>query len=219
MSQLRHDIHSNAIMRIINLFALLLFATAAYAESSDEDLLKRFLGKMQTLEANFKQTLVDDQGVELESTSGVVFLDRPDKFRWDYKIPYAQTIVTNGELLWFYDEDLEQVTIKDVSTSIENTPAAIFGSYEDLDTQFIIIALGNIEEYDWVELTPRDIESQYNSIRLGFDKDKLGMMVMFDNLGQITRIDFTDEVLNKKIDGSMFNFELPQGIDIIDDRG
>lgn len=219
MSQLRHDIQSNTIMRIINLFALLLFTTAAYAESSDEDILKRFLGKMQTLEANFKQTLVDDQGVELESTSGVVFLDRPDKFRWDYKIPYAQTIVTNGELLWFYDEDLEQVTIKDVSTSIENTPAAIFGSYEDLDTQFIIIALGNIEEYDWVELTPRDIESQYNSIRLGFDKDKLGMMVMFDNLGQVTRIDFTDEVLNKKMEDSMFNFELPQGVDIIDDRG
>ncbi len=219
MLQLHYDIKSNVIMRIINLFTLLLFATATYAESSDEDLLKRFLGKMQTLEAKFKQTLVDEQGVELESTSGVVFLDRPDKFRWDYKIPYAQTIVTNGELLWFYDEDLEQVTIRDVSTSIENTPAAVFGSYEDLDTQFIIIALGNIEEYDWVELTPRDIESQYNSIRLGFDKDKLGMMVMFDNLGQITRIDFTDEVLNKEMEDSMFDFELPQGIDIIDDRG
>lgn len=206
-------------MRIIKLFALLLFTSATYAESSDEDLLKRFLGNMQTLEANFKQTLVDDQGIELESTSGVVFLNRPDKFRWDYQNPYAQTIVTNGELLWFYDEDLEQVTIKDVSTSIENTPAAIFGNYEDLDAQFIIIALGNIEEYDWVELTPRDIESQYDSIRLGFDKDKLGMMVMFDNLGQVTRIDFTDEVLNKKMNDELFNFVPPQGIDIFDDRG
>lgn len=206
-------------MRIIKLFALLLFATASYAEGSDEDILKRFLGNMQTLEANFKQTLVDDQGVELESTNGVVFLDRPDKFRWDYKIPYTQTIVTNGDTLWFYDEDLEQVTIRDVATSIENTPAAIFGSYEDLDTQFIIIELGNIEEFDWIELTPRDIESQYNSIRLGFNKDKLGMMVMFDNLGQVTRVDFTDQVLNKKMDNSMFNFEPPQGIDIIDDRG
>ena len=206
-------------MRIIKLFALLLFTSATYAESSDEDLLKRFLGNMQTLEANFKQTLVDDQGIELESTSGVVFLNRPDKFRWDYQNPYAQTIVTNGELLWFYDEDLEQVTIKDVSTSIENTPAAIFGNYEDLDAQFIIIALGNIEEYDWVELTPRDIESQYDSIRLGFDKDKLGMMVMFDNLSQVTRIDFTDEVLNKKMNDELFNFVPPQGIDIFDDRG
>ena len=206
-------------MKMIKIFALLLFATASYAESSDEDILKRFLSNMQTLEANFKQTLVDDQGIELESTSGVVFLNRPDKFRWDYKIPYTQTIVTNGELLWFYDEDLEQVTIRDVTTSIENTPSAIFGSYEDLDAQFIIIELGNIEEFDWVELTPRDIESQYNSIRLGFEKDKLGMMVMFDNLGQVTRIDFTEEVLNKKMDDSIFNFEPPQGIDILDDRG
>jgi len=207
------------MMRIIKLFALLMFATVTCAESSDEDLLERFLSNMQTLEANFKQTLVDEQGLELESTSGVVFFNRPDKFRWDYKIPYTQTIVTNGESLWFYDEDLEQVTIRDFSTSIENTPAAIFGSYEDLDTQFIIIELGNIEEFDWIELTPRDIESQYNSIRLGFDKDKLGMMVMFDNLGQVTRVDFTEEVLNKKMDDSMFDFEPPQGIDIIDDRG
>ena len=79
--------------------------------------------------------------------------------------------------------------------------------------------MGTIEKFDWVELTPRDIESQYNSIRLGFDSEQLGMMVMFDNLGQVTRIDFTDEIINKKMDDSMFNFEPPQGIDIIDDRG
>ncbi len=76
-----------------------------------------------------------------------------------------------------------------------------------------------IEELDWVELTPRDIESQYDSIRLGFDKDILGMMVMFDNLGQVTRVDFTQQVINKKQDDDTFNFEPPQGIDIIDDRG
>jgi len=206
-------------MKIIKLFALLLFATVTYAESSDADHLKRFLDNVQTLEANFKQTLVDDQGIELESSSGVVFLNRPDKFRWDYQQPYTQTIVTNGDTLWFYDEDLEQVTIRDVSSSIANTPAAVFGSYEDIDEQFIIIDMGTIEKFDWVELTPRDIESQYNSIRLGFDSEQLGMMVMFDNLGQVTRIDFTDEIINKKMDDSMFDFEPPQGIDIIDDRG
>jgi len=205
-------------MKIIKLFVLL-FATVTYAESSDENHLKHFLGTMQTLEANFKQTLVDDQGMEMESSRGVVFLNRPDKFRWDYQHPYKQTIVTNGETLWFYDEDLEQVTIRDVSSSIANTPAAVFGNYEDIDKQFIIIDLGKIEDFDWVELTPRDIDSQYNSIRLGFDNQQLGMMVMFDNLGQVTRIDFTDEIINKKMDDSMFNFEPPQGIDIIDDRG
>jgi len=197
----------------------MLFVTASYAESESNDHLNRFLGNMQTLEANFKQTLVDDQGIELENSNGMVFLHRPDKFRWDYKHPYTQTIVTNGELLWFYDEDLEQVTIRDVSSSSKNTPAAILSSYEDIDKQFVIIDMGIIEEYDWVELTPRDVESQYDSIRLGFNKDKLGMMVMFDNLGQVTRIDFTEEVINKKLDDSMFNFEPPQGIDIIDNRG
>jgi outer membrane lipoprotein carrier protein len=206
-------------MKMIKLFALLFFTATSYADIENEDHLSRFLENMQTLEANFKQTLVDEQGIELESSSGVVFFNRPDKFRWDYQHPYTQTIVTNGELLWFYDEDLEQVTIRDVSTSLESTPVAILGSYEDIDKQFIIIDMGNIEEFDWVELTPRDIESQYNSIRLGFDKDKLGMMVMFDNLGQVTRIDFTEAVINKEMEEATFNFEPPQGIDIIDDRG
>ncbi len=219
MLQLHKNIQSNATMTIIKLFALLLFVTTSHAESNDKDRLDRFLGNMQTLEANFKQTLVDDQGVELESSTGVVFLKRPDKFRWDYQHPYTQTIVTNGESLWFYDEDLEQVTIRDVALSIRNTPAAILSSYEDIDEQFIIIDMGIIEEYDWVELIPRDVESQYDSIRLGFDGEQLGMMVMFDNLGQVTRIDFTEEVINKEMDDSMFNFEPPQGIDIIDDRG
>lgn len=206
-------------MNFANIFILLLLATSAYAENKTEDHLTRFLDNMQTLQANFKQTLVDDQGMELESSSGVVFLKRPNKFRWDYKHPYQQTIVTNGEVLWFYDEDLEQVIIREASLFVEGTPVAILGSYENIDKQFIIIDMENIEGFDWVELTPRDIESQYNSIRLGFDKEKLGMMVMFDNLGQVTRIDFTEEVINKKLDNATFDFEPPQGIDVIDDRG
>ncbi len=217
--QLNKIIQSKLTMKIITTLILLLLATASFAEDVKEDRLHRFLANMQTLEANFKQTLVDDQGAELEKSSGVVLLNRPDKFRWDYKLPYEQTIVTNGELLWFYDEDLEQVTIREVDSSVDSTPVAILGSYEEIDEQFIIIDMGNIEHFDWVELTPKDINSQYSSIRLGFDKEKLGMMVMFDNLGQVTRIDFTDEVLNKKLDENVFNFVTPEGVDVIDDRG
>ena len=205
-------------MKIMTLFVLMLFTSISYAESSNGNYLNHFLKNTQKLEAKFKQTLIDDQGIELESSTGVVFFSRPDKFRWDYQHPYIQTIVTNGKLLWFYDEDIEQVTIQDVSSSIKNTPAAIFRSYKDIHEHFIIIDMGNIEQFNWVELTPKDIDSQYKSIRLGFDEDKLGMMVIFDHLGQVTRIDFTDEVINKKIDDSMFNFELPQGVDIIDSR-
>ena len=217
--QLQKNMQSKFSMKIIKLLMLFLFTTTIYAENKNEDHLNRFMNNTQTFEANFKQTLVDDQGIELESSTGIVFLHRPDKFRWDYKHPYLQTIVTNGETLWFYDEDLEQVTIRDVTSTLESTPAAILGSYEGIDKQFIIIEIGKIEGFDWVELTPRDIESQYDSIRLGFDKDKLSMMVMFDNLGQVTRVDFTQQVINEKLDDDTFNFEPPLGIDIIDDRG
>ena len=137
MLQLQESILSNVTMKLIKLLLFLLFATSAYAENKAEDRLIRFLDNMQTLQANFKQTLVDDQGMELESSSGVVYLKRPNKFRWDYKHPYQQTIVTNGEVLWFYDEDLEQVIIREASSSVEGTPVAAEGSLAPVaDTYF-----------------------------------------------------------------------------------
>ncbi len=206
-------------MKILKLLMLLTFSMAGNAEEKNENHFVRFMDNMQMFEADFKQTLVDEQGVELESSIGKVFLKRPDKFRWDYKHPYLQTIVTNGITMWLYDTDLEQVTIRNASMILENTPAAILSNYKNIDEHFVIIDMGKIEEFDWIELTPRDMESQYDSIRLGFDKDKLGMMVMFDNLGQVTRIDFTRQMINQNLGNDVFNFEPPQGVDIIDDRG
>ena len=98
-------------MKLIKLLLFLLFATSAYAENKAEDRLIRFLDNMQTLQANFKQTLVDDQGMELESSSGVVYLKRPNTFRCDYNHPYQQTLVTNAYVLRIDDENMVQVTL------------------------------------------------------------------------------------------------------------
>jgi outer membrane lipoprotein carrier protein len=78
--------------------------------------------------------------------------------------------------------------------------------------------MGKIEGYDWIELTPKDVENQYNSVRLGFDDNNLGMMIMFDNLGQVTRIDFHNPVRNKRFGGPLFTFETPEGVDVVDER-
>ncbi len=197
-------------------FNFLLFSSA-FAEE-DKNPLDHFLNKLESFQADFIQTLSNEYGVTLETSSGVVYMQNPGKFRWVYQEPYAQLIVTDSKTLWLYDEDLAQVTIRDIEESINNTPAAIISGQENIDKYYVTVDMGNIEGYNWIELTPKDIENQYNSVRLGFNDNNLGMMVMFDNLGQVTRIDFMNPVRNKRFGGPLFTFEIPQGVDVVDER-
>ncbi len=201
---------------IISFSFLAMFQLAKAEEVSPLD---GFLDNLDTFQADFRQTLVNENGEELETVTGIVYMKTPGKFRWDYQDPYSQMIITDGSTLWLYDEDLEQVTVKDISGSIENTPAAILSGEENIEEHFIVIDMGDIEGFNWIELTPKDIENQYSSIRLGFDKNKLGMMVLFDNLGQTTRIDFLNSIRNRTLESSLFTFEPPINVDVIDDRG
>ena len=77
--------------------------------------------------------------------------------------------------------------------------------------------MGFIDGYEWIELTPKDLEAQYKSIKMGFDNDKLGMMIIIDNLEQISRIDFSDLKKNISLPSNIFNFEIPDNIDIFDE--
>ena len=195
----------------------LLFGPQIHAEEEKTETLPWFLENVKTLQADFKQKLMDENGTELENASGVVYLHRPGKLRWDYQYPYQQTIVTDGELLWFYDKDLEQATVHDAA-SIKNTPAAILGAYDEIETHFSVIEMGIIEGFNWTKLIPKDTDSQYQNIRLGFDKRKLVMMIMSDNLNQVTRIDFNEEKINEQLADDIFNFIPPEGIDVLDNR-
>ena len=122
-------------------------------------------------------------------------------------------------MLWIYDEDLEQLTIRNFeSDMIERTPAAIILGNSRLEQHFVQLDLGNIEGFHWVELTPRDLDAQYKNIRIGFDAKRLGMMIITDNLGQTTRIDFSDVNKNSKLSADLFNFSAPADIDVIDER-
>jgi len=194
-----------------------LLVSSAFAEG-DKNPLNNFLKNLESFQADFVQTLSNEQGVTLETSSGVVYMQNPGKFRWDYQEPYTQLIITDSKTLWLYDEDLAQVTIRDIEASINNTPAAIISGQENIDKFYVTVDMGNIEGYDWIELTPRDFENQYNSVRLGFNDDNLGMMVMFDNLGQVTRIDFLNPARNKRFGGPLFTFEVPDGVDVVDER-
>ena len=183
------------------------------------DPLKTFLENFETLQSNFEQTLLNEDGEQLERTVGTLYLEQPGKFHWSYKEPYIQSIISNGETLWVYDEDLEQVTIRHIdSYAMEQTPAAVILGEANLEQHFVQVDMGEIEGFDWIELTPRDLEAQYKNIRIGFDKRQLGMMIISDNLGQTTRIDFSNVSKNSGLSSDLFDFEIPADIDVIDER-
>ena len=198
--------------------AWLCFACPILAAEPAPDPLARFLTDFQSLRAGFVQTLINESGERLERTEGVLYLQQPDKFHWAYQTPYQQKIITDGELLWVFDQDLEQVTIREAGVAIRQTPAAVILGDTDLGAHFIRLELGRIEGVDWIKLTPKDAESQYDHLRFGFDDNRLAMLIIEDQFGQIIRIDFKDVVKNADLTADLFQLQIPAGVDVIDER-
>ena len=199
------------------LLSLMLFTSVIQA-ASGEDQLRAFLNDLDSLRADFEQKLFNESGELLETSQGQLYIQRPGRFNWTYETPYQQKIITDGQTLWIYDQDLEQVTIRDMQSGLQATPAAILGGNTDVDELYQIHELGELEGYDWVRLQSKQEDGQYSDIRMGFDGRKLGMMILSDNLGQTTRIDFSSIELNAEIEPDRFAFTPPDDVDVLDDR-
>ena len=199
--------------------ALFLVLTAINVFAGGAEKIEGYLKGLETFSAGFAQSVLSEQGETLETSTGMVYLRRPGMFRWSYRQPYAQEIITDGTTLWIYDKDLEQITIRDVIGSIDETPAAIFSSSAKLEQQYVVIELEQQNGLEWFELTPRDIESQYSSVRLAFSGEEPVEMILFDNLGQETRITFQQPQRNPADVGrDLFELTPPAGVDVIDTR-
>lgn len=196
---------------------LLLVTCYSYAEAP-ETKLDHFLDGLETYSAAFKQELYSESGEVLEKSTGVFYLRRPGMFHWAYYEPYSQMIISDGVTLWIYDEDLEQVIIRNLGDSLGQSPAAILGGDVRIADHYLVIALDKSEGLDWMELTPRDVDSQFRTIRLGFAANHLKKMLLFDNLGQKNLITFLDTKRNSQLDIQLFDFTPPQGVDVIDER-
>ena len=198
----------------------LLFTVTPMTVNADSpnQILDGFLNGLETYSAAFEQQLYDETGMELEKSVGVFYMRRPGMFHWAYLEPYSQLIISDGITLWIYDEDLEQVSIKTITNQIDESPAAILGGDVKIEDHYVAVELEAEGDINWLELTPRDLESQYDTIRLGFKQDHLVKMVLFDNLGQKNLITFLDTKRNSKLNLELFSFTPPAGVDVIDNR-
>ena len=195
--------------------AVAMIAIVGSAEAGGIDRLREFVDGAKTLRAQFSQTVVDRGGKVSSESGGTLQFSRPGKFRWEYTKPYAQLIVGDGQKLWIWDSDLNQVTVKKLSESLGSSPAALLAGSNEIERSFTLIDGGNKDGLDWLHAQPKDRDTTFESIRMGFGDAGLQAMELLDNFGQKTIIRFAKVEKNPKLAADLFKFSPPKGADVV----
>lgn len=194
---------------------VMLAALPATAAAAALETLQDFLDRVKTYKADFRQELFDETGRSIERSGGTFYLSRPDRFRWSYVTPYRQEIVADGTRVWLYDAELEQVTVRTLGEALGSSPARLLSSNVPIREDFSVREVGPQDDLEWLELEPRDPESTFAALRVGFAGDSLRRMELQDSFGQNTRIEFTAVEENPRLPDSLFRFTPPAGVDVI----
>jgi len=194
---------------------LVLVASAATADDSVAR-IDKYLGSLRTLHADFVQVVRDREGQITSRATGTLSIARPDRFRWDYRQPYVQTIVADGRKLWLYDSDLEQVTVRTLEAGLGSTPAMLLSGSGKVGDSFAAGAVESDGGWTWCRLQPKSTATDFERVSLAFDaRGELAAMELFDKLGQSTQIDFGNVRRNVALDARLFRFVPPKGADVI----
>jgi outer membrane lipoprotein carrier protein len=205
-------------MKVRIIVAAILAGFAQVSLAAGADLIKSFVTEVRGAKAEFIQTVVDGAGKPVAQSMGTFLFQRPGKFRWAYVKPYEQLIVGDGNLVWVYDKDLNQVTVKAMGDALGSSPAALLAGSNDLDRAYTFAQLPKKDGLDWVEATPTDPDSQFEKMRLGFRRANPESMQLYDRLGQVTTIKFTKLERNPKFAADLFRFTPPEGADVVGDQ-
>ena len=211
------------MMRSVLLYCLL-FASVVRAEEpvlappgSAREQLSLFSSGLETLHARFEQKVIGSDGVVQEETSGQVWLSKPQLFRWEYGGDFPEWVVADGQRVWIYDVALEQVTVQDQSRAAADSPLTLLTDPGLMDEQFEVREAGEAWDLQLLELRSRSAESDFERILLGLRDGGLHLMIMEDAFGLRTELRFHDVQRNPALDGSLFTFEPPDGVDVIGD--
>jgi outer membrane lipoprotein carrier protein len=202
----------SAFLGALFVVASVLFSVAARAGAIDD--LRAFSTQTKTASGTFVQK-VQSHTKASPPTSGDFVFARPGKFRWTYSKPYEQVLVADGEKLSIYDKDLNQVTVRKLGDALGSTPAAILFGASDLDKTFALKDTGTRDGVAWLEAIPKERDSQFQKIAIGFRGGELAAMELHDALGQTTMLEFANVKRNPAVDGSTFAFTPPKGADVV----
>jgi outer membrane lipoprotein carrier protein len=204
--------------------ALMLATPAAFASGTEQ--LKAFVAQVHAARGDFVQKEIkapskaqaangEAQPIVSGTSSGTFVFARPGKFIWTYEKPYEQVLQADGENLYVYDKDLNQVTIRKLGGALGASPAAILFGSNDLEQNFTLRDAGVKGGIDWLELTPKAHDTQFQSIGIGFRDGNLEAMELHDVFGNVTLLTFSNMQKNPELKAGAFQFTVPKGADVI----
>ena len=206
------------IRRFAVALALLLSLSTLAAHAATLDRLRAFVRDTQTASTTFTQTVTDRSGRVVQRSNGEFLLSRPGKFRWSLDKPYRQLVVGDGEKVWIYDEDLNQVVVRRSGEALGSTPAALLAGSDDVEKTFRWENLPASGGMEWLGATPVAKEPAFGEIRLGFDAQGLAALELVDAFGQKTVVHFGAITRNPPVGLDAFRFTPPPGADVIGDK-
>jgi outer membrane lipoprotein carrier protein len=197
-------------------------AAVPVAADSVSTPLDKYLSDLKTLRTSFLQTLADGQGREIDRSTGTLIVARPGKFSWDIHPQTGDTskgagqlMVSDGRNLWFFDRDLEQVTVKPVDAALSATPAMLLSGTVDVRKNFTLAPAGQREGLDWVLVEPHGADADFKDALFGFANGDLKRMILEDKLGQTATIMFDHIERNVPVAAQETSFTPPKGADVI----
>lgn len=210
---------SNLIIRLLVCSLLCSISITANASKSHLD---NFFSKVSTLSAEFSQRVVDETGMLLELTSGRLSLSRPGKFRWDYIGGENDSglrgiqIIADGESIFLYDPDLEQVTQRSMQNALGQVPSLLLvQTGVNIEEHFLLTDIGITDNLSWVLLKPKAEDAGFQSMMIGFFHDQLAKITLIDGLGNETRLILNNVISNPVLANKLFSLDVPPGTDVL----
>lgn len=231
------------MLRIVLIMLALGAPLAAHGDAIEQ--LKKYIRTVHSAQANFTQEVLDANGKRLKVSSGNMQFSRPGKFRWEYQKPYEEIMVGDGQRVWVYDVDLQQVTVHKLDTALGVSPAALLSGSREIERDFELkdvaceahaqaeqaepasqvastnktVCSTDAAALNWLEARPRTKETSFARIRMAFNAHSdLVIMELYDTFGHITVLHFSGILRNPKFPPELFKFVAPDGVDVLGDQ-
>ena len=199
--------------------ALPSLAFPSLAQAAALDQFRAFVAGTKSARGEFTQRLVkNDNGNARVSnpSTGTFEFSRPGKFIWIYKKPYEQQLQADGDKLYIYDKDLNQVTVRKLGNALGSSPAAILFGSNDLEKNFTLKDAGERDGMEWLQATPKARDTTFEQIGIGMRDGVPAAMELRDSFGQVSLLSFTKFERNPSLPEGQFRFTPPKGADVFE---
>lgn len=195
--------------------AMLALAASNPAHAGALEQFKTFVSQTKAAKGEFAQRQMKDGGKVSTPASGTFVFARPGKFIWAYVKPYEQVLQADGEKLYIFDKDLNQVTVKKLGNALGSSPAAILFGSNDLEQNFTLKEIANKDGLEWLQATPKTRDTSFEQITIGLRGGLPEAMELRDSFGQTSILSFKKFEKNPALGQEQFKFVVPKGADVL----